>query len=347
VPATATPEEMGELSNDQKPFYLAQNDGFGPAQPADDYLHPLVNATVTDDSLTETQYFGVEVPEHNIHVNCYLWYHPNLHTVTGGVWAWQGTQRQLQCEIFDMRAWMHDRVLLENDLRHYRLDNGYGVAVLDPLKKHRITYADASRKNSLDLEATAVNPAIMFGDGKHFEQVMRIRGELLLRGKRYDVDCYNVRDRSWGKPRPEVSMSLPPVGWKTGVFGDDFSFNCTALDDYRLMPEWNGQFAVPEAQLLNGGWIYSDGEVCAITRCLKRTERDPVSLLPTRIAMTMTDSKQRQYQIKGEVLSASDWMAQPVLRWASVSVRWECNGRSAIGEEQEAQWGDFTRAFMR
>ena len=127
---------------EKQPFYLTRNESFGTALPADDYLHRAVNATVSDDSLTETQYFGLEIPEHQIHVN--------LHTVTGGIWAWQGQQLPLQCEIFAMRAWMHDRVL-DNDLHRYRLDNGYGVEVVEPLNKHRITYADPARKNSVEL----------------------------------------------------------------------------------------------------------------------------------------------------------------------------------------------------
>jgi hypothetical protein len=335
-----------KLSQERQPFYLAKNEGFGPVQPEDDYLHPAINATVADDSLTETQYFGLEIPEHQIHTTFYLWHHPNLHTVTGGVWAWQGTKLQLQCEIFEIHAWMHDRVL-DNDLHSYRLVNGYGAQVVEPLKKHRITYADPSRKNSVDLDVTAANPSIMFGDGRHFEQVMHVRGELVLRGKRYEVDSYNVRDRSWGKPRPEASMAMPPVGWMTAVFGDDFSFNCNAFDDHRLMPEWKGQFAIPEDKLLNAGWIYRDGEVVSITRCIKRTERDPKTLFPTRIEYDMTDSKQRNYHVIGKVLAASEWFVQPVLRWTSVSVEWQCGGRSAYGEMQEAQWGDFIRAFMR
>ena len=92
-------------------------------------------------------------------------------------------------------------------------------------------------------------------------------------------------------------MALPPVGWMTGVFGDDFAFNCTALEDHRLMPEWGGQFAVPEDKLLNGGWVYRDGEVRAVTRCIKRTQRDSVSLFPTHIEMEMTDSKRNSKTI--------------------------------------------------
>jgi hypothetical protein len=329
-----------------QPFYLTRNDSYGAVQPDDEYLHHAVNATVADDSLTETQYFGLEIPEHRIHVTCYLWHHVNLNTVTGGVWAFQGYQRQLQCEIFDIHAWMHNRVLAD-DLRRYRLPNGYGAEVIEPLTQHRLTYADPSRQNSVELEVTALNPAIMFADGRHFEQAMTVRGELMLQGTRYEVDCYNVRDRSWGKPRPEASMPMPPTGWMTAVFGEDFSFTCNAFDDYRLMPEWGGEFAIAEDKLLNGGWIYRDGEVVSVTRCIKRTERDPSTLFPTRIELEMTDATQETYHVTGTVLAASEWFVQPVLRWASVSVEWQCGNRVAFGEMQEAQWGDFTRAFMR
>ena len=154
-----------------------------------------------------------------------------------------------------------------------------------------------------------------------------------------------TRNESFGAALPADDYLHRAVN--ATVSDDDFSFNCTALDDHRLMPEWHSQFAVPEEKLLSGGWIYRDGEVNVITRCLKRTTRDPQSLLPTQIEMDITDSKRRDYHMTGKVLAASDWLVQPMLRWASVSIHWECEGRSAFGEAQEAQWGDFTRAFKR
>ena len=156
---------------------------------------------------------------------------------------------------------------------------------------------------------------------------------------------YLTRNESFGAALPADDYLHRAVN--ATVSDDDFSFNCTALDDHRLMPEWHSQFAVPEEKLLSGGWIYRDGEVNVITRCLKRTTRDPQSLLPTQIEMDITDSKRRDYHMTGKVLAASDWLVQPMLRWASVSIHWECEGRSAFGEAQEAQWGDFTRAFKR
>lgn len=44
----------------------------------------------------------------------------------------------------------------------------------------------------------------MWPGDEHFEQVMKTRGELELRGKRYAVDGHQVRGGSWGcQPRPE------------------------------------------------------------------------------------------------------------------------------------------------
>ena len=96
---------------------------------------------------------------------------------------------------------MSDTVL-KNNLHEFRFVNGYGVKILEPMKRFHMTYADLARQNSVDLIFEATLPIVMFGDGKHFEQTMKVRGELVLRGKRYDVDCFTVRDRSSGKASP-------------------------------------------------------------------------------------------------------------------------------------------------
>jgi hypothetical protein len=339
--------ELLQLPSDLQPFYLAENDSFGVAQPEDDLLHPAINAKVKDDSLTETQFFSMCVPDERVYAMGYLWHHPNLGMLTGGIWGWQGIKRQnLACEMFDIRAFMHNRAL-DGDLHAYRLDNGYGVQILEPLQRHRMTYVDTARNNAVDVEFTAVAPPVMFGNGKHFEQPMRVRGELTLRGKRYDVDCYTVRDRSWGKPRPEIGMSLPPMGWKTGVFGDDFAFNCNGFDDPGLVPEFASEFPLPGNQALKAGWIFRDGRVSRIVSCSKRTVRDPLTLFPVSCDWTATDEHGRGYHFKGTALASSDWSVQPNLRFVISSMRWECDGRVAYGELQEGQWTDFIHRFLK
>ncbi|MET0660308.1 MAG: hypothetical protein ABW110_19360, partial [Steroidobacteraceae bacterium] len=108
------------------PFYVERNHGITACVPADDFLHPAENAGVVGDSLTETQYFGANIPEERIQAFFYLHHHPNLKTVSGGAWVWQGIKPMpLSCEISDWLVYLSDS-LLSNDLRSFTLPNSYG-----------------------------------------------------------------------------------------------------------------------------------------------------------------------------------------------------------------------------
>lgn len=74
---------------------------------------------------------------------------------------------------------------------------------------------------------------------------LRARGELVLRGKSYEVDSYALRDRSWGQLRTEDQKAAPPMDWMNGVFDDDFCFGCTAFDDEGSDPDWKGILKIP------------------------------------------------------------------------------------------------------
>jgi hypothetical protein len=172
------------MSEHDQPFYVSQNSGFGSIEHRDELLHPDAGAGIADVSLTETQYLGFSIPEERIHALGYLWHHPNLRVVSGGIYVWRGFKTFMpQAELCDMRAFMSD-ALLSGDLHEYRLDNGYGVRIVEPLKRLQMSYADTARQNRIALEYEALAPPIMFGDGRHFEQSMRVRGEIVLRGRR-------------------------------------------------------------------------------------------------------------------------------------------------------------------
>ena len=160
-----------------KPFYVQQNRGIGSCVPEDDFLHPKDNEGLGQASLTETQYFGVSIPEHRIQGFFYFHHHPNLRTVSGGVWVWQGFKPlPLACEIADWRIYMSEDCVLDN-LRAFTLENGYSVTVVDPLERHRLRYADDARSNRVELEYEALAKPVRWLQGKHFDQAMRVRGE--------------------------------------------------------------------------------------------------------------------------------------------------------------------------
>jgi hypothetical protein len=328
---------------DDKPFFLTKNESLGIAEGKDDLLHPASFAGVTDDSATETQYFGFSVPEARIHALCYLWHRPNLGIVTGGVWVWQGIKPSgPHAEMMDIRTFMKDTVL-ENDLHEYRLVNGYGVKILEPMKKFHMTYSDEARGNHIDLIHEAISPAVMFGDGNHFEQGMKITGKLVLRGKEYEVNSTSVRDRSWGKPRPEYIMPVAPLSWCTAVFPDGTCLNANVSDQIEHQPELEGSsFGTPAKDSVNGGWIYKDGKVGRVVSAVKKVARAPGDFhLPAGIELTITDEFDRTMHMSGTLVASCPWET-----WANVDMsislmRWECDGMVTYGDCQEALWSDY------
>ncbi len=328
-------------------FMNAQASGFGPSSAADDLLHREVNSQVADPALTETQFLGFSVPEAGIHALNYLWVHPNLELLTGGVWAWQGVKpHQLAAELFDMRQFMTDEPIRKGDLADYELPMGYRVKVVQPLEKIHIAYDDPVRGNAFDVTLTAVMPPAMIASGKHFDQAMRTEGQLTLRGRRYPVDGYTVRDRSWGEVRPENPRPVPPLHWVTGVFSDDFAFHMMGLEDPSADPVWRAAFPDAEAMTgLNRGWIWRNGELTGLASTRLTTQWNLDTGYPAGHTLRITDTGGFELTLTGTITASCSWHA-----WSNVNMlislcRWEHDGRIAWGDSQVATWTDFVHCL--
>ncbi|MET0657575.1 MAG: hypothetical protein ABW110_05385 [Steroidobacteraceae bacterium] len=291
-------------------------------------------------ALTATQYFGFHVPDARIHALLYEWHHPNLGVISAGPMVWRGIKpSQLSCELYDYRAYMSDSALGAN-MEAYRLDNGYCVEVEGAGRSFRTTYEDPSRNNSYDVRHVPVTDRLWWPSGRQFEQVMRTTGEVVLRGKRYAIDGFHVRDRSWGELRMEEPFQSPPLGWTTGVFDEGFSFMVTASDDPELNPVWKGRYNIESKDTLKFGWMVVDGTPIAVARIRKLTTYDE-RRFPQTVTMELTDTRGRKFEIKGRVLADSPCLAWPNCLVHICCFRWECNGQVGHGDHQEAQWTDF------
>jgi hypothetical protein len=218
------------------------SNSFGTATPADEFYHGRNG--VEGDSLTETWYWTFAVPEAGINVHLYCWVHPNLEVVTSGLFAYRGLKRvNLASELFDVHSFLSIKVI-GGDGRDIRIPNGLRVRVIEALQHVHITFEDRARNTGIDVHMRAISDVIMRNNNKHFEQLMHCTGTMVLRGEHFDIDCYKIRDRSWGELRPEGNSHLPAYTWLTGAFGADLAFNMCAHDDPADDPRVAREFPV-------------------------------------------------------------------------------------------------------
>ncbi|HUZ11168.1 MAG TPA: hypothetical protein VMU76_13475 [Acidimicrobiales bacterium] len=164
---------------------------------------------------TETTWWSFNVPERRMGGWLYTQALAVQGTCNGGAWVWDGSDAGALYEVRHEGLPFPDR----GDLRKCEFPNGNTVEMLEPLMKYRTTYSDPG-----GFEADLVHEGIMpphshaigawpFWATRHFDQPMHVTGTIVLRGEEIPIDCYSVRDRSWG-PRPTGPVpedkKLPP-----------------------------------------------------------------------------------------------------------------------------------------
>lgn len=339
---------MMEMIVSESEAYFYQNFAaeFGRYDIRDENLHPEYVDSKPHFALTETQYFGFSVPEAEIHGFLYLWYHPHLKVVGAGPMVAKGIKNlSLACELIDYQSYLPEDQL-NGGLTGFKLSNGYSVEMLEPGRIFQVRYEDAPRGNLIDLRYTAVSDILMWPGDKHFEQVMKVEGQLKLRGQSYDVGGYNVRDRSWGEARLENSLPGPPIGWMTGVFDEKLAFNVTAFDHPDLEPLWKDDFAVDRAKLFKFGWLILDGERVAVQDARTKTVYDPETMMPTGCEAHVVDVAGREYHFSGQVTAGAPIHPFPNNRAPICLVRWEYEGRTGWGDLQQSQGNDFLMRYL-
>ncbi len=328
-------------------FYEAKSATFSEIGPSDEYLHPAARQYETGPELTETQFLGFNIPEHDIMAIGYLWHHPNLGVLSGGAWAWQGVKpSSLSCEMFDFLTYVDDSVLAD-DLHDVTLPNSYRSRVIEPLKRLRITYCDEAHGHAFDVEYEALAPPMVLDTGCHLEQPMRTRGWLELAGRRHEVDGHTVRDRSWGQLRHEGAVDMPPLSWTNGVFGPDLSFGVTAFDTEDRDPEWKGALTIPGGDPLRAGWICRDGQYSPVAAVSKRTYRNPVTLLPEKVDIELIADDGFRLELAGTITASTHWRTWHNMDTLVCLVRWESDGRITHGDFQDVLYQPYVSRFAQ
>lgn len=231
-------------------------------------------------------------------------------------------------------------------LRDYSLPNGLRVTAIDPLKHYRATY-EGIDDTRIELEFRALMPPYDMNDpamdpvagqriergwseafGGHFEITGRVTGELLVRGRRFSIDCIDTLDRSWG-PRQERDNAS--VIWLHGSFGERLTVHVLAAFD----PVRGAEFGP-----LVSGYVLEDGEVYGLTGVVGRSERQ--GMFPMSTIVRATDRRGKVFEMTGAAMNAAPWAPYPSVVYAQCLMRWNHAGSIGYGVQQDV----LSRAYL-
>lgn len=299
----------------------------------------------------ETQPIIFSVPEARILGNLYVTTRPNLGVALSTVGIAQGMCLTSQ-EMEFSDAQMH--LPCPDSFRKFDLENGLSMEVLDAPRTYRMTYAyKGGDECSADLTFRGLhepydcmdpdqNPLLAEEHGKsfdarlgdqwgnsgiggdfpngHYEMIGHITGELILRGKRYEVSCFEGNDHTWSR-RTEVSRRA--VCFLTAAFGEDYGIHLAVPMDIV-----NGDTVYEK---LRFGYVLEDGEVYGLVDA--RVEGTTTGMLPTGAAVEATDVRGKVHRFTGYAVAGHPFdNFNPSHICFQSLMRWECNGRVGHSE---------------
>lgn len=227
---------------------------------ADDYFHRVSDSFYE----TETFWFSFFVPERNLGGWIYTTVRQNAGVSGGGLWMWDHTATN---------AW--DIPFFENfsalkvpsvDGATIKSPTGAVISVVDPGMVYDLRYDDRDRVQveltfrGLETPVPLRSGAPPYPSASHYDQTGRVTGTVVLDGEPIDVDCYAMRDRSWG-PRTERGYTRVGYTWLAGPDTSLLTFSAptAATDD------------------IHSGYLRTGAKVRSLVSGHRKVRRDPTN----------------------------------------------------------------------
>jgi hypothetical protein len=319
----------------------------------------------------ETTWWSFNVPERKIggwlHATC----HTNRGTVTWRVYVWEPTGARPNELAYYRISPDIPMAPTDNDLRDITFPGGgFSVKMLEALMDYCISYADHDADFAVAFEHRGVHPPRRYTPGEppimfspHLDQLGHITGELVLRGERIPLDCYSVRDRTWGprggprksgaksNGRTDLDRVRDPHGprWRQierqrgrgriqyifGHSGPTTGFLAFARPQDGDASGWSP---------LNHGWLLKDGRFERLDKSASAMKnfRDPTTGWSSHMEVRLTDVTGRHMDAEGFTIShICEHDAG-----STALMRWEFNNEIGWGEDQDV-WNPKHFAEMR
>ncbi len=278
---------------------------------ADSEFHPR---DPEDLSWTETTFLAFVVPDEAIFGGVYVLARPNRGVVLSSISVAKGLCTQ-PYEIDFTDPQMH--LTCPESFTDYRLENGLSVASGGP-RDYRFRYDNILGACSFDLRFSgshepfdphdpAQNPLLEAEragapdrrrgsewENGHFEVKGHVTGSVELRGHRFEVDCYEGMDHSWG-PRPEVGTRS--VSWVSLNFGPDLLMHLAVPLRFE-----HGEVLYDPIRF---GYVADEGEVFGVVAA--EIEAARVDMMGVSNRVHVTDVRGKEWTFYGSAIAGYPW----------------------------------------
>ena len=288
-----------------------------------DVFHP---PTSDDPWWQETAWFTFVVPERRLTCYVYPWVKPNQGILGGGVMVWDDRGR----DPWDVVHWDYQWTYpypTPGDLRDITFPTGISMRCVEPMQTYRVTYEHP--RCSIDVTFEAILPAHVLGPeddtsgtfSGHVDQQGHVTGTITIDGERIDVDCFAMRDRSWGPRVPTPGLHI----------GYDLCAEAAVRVRGVLATGRSGGAHRRELRL-----PLARRRAVAVAFGEPGARRDGV--WPRRVVVRAVDAAGRSFEAVGDVRNHMGFQNLPSMMNVVGLVRWEYEGSDGAAT---VGWGEF------
>lgn len=270
---------------------------------------------------TETVWFGAWIPEAAITIYFYNWFRPVLGIYGGGCLVWDA-KGYLPWDAPVYRYDVNAPITSPVDLRDMSLPGGNWLKSVETGLVYDMGYEspgvrlDMRFTGLLPAEETSAHGTSAFFAG-HIDQPGHYTGTLELDGKRWNIDCHGIRDRSWG---PRIIGDDIRLGYCHGQSAD-FAFLAYSKPGGEQEPVFKG-------------YVMQDGIKSMVKEGHRRVCYHGGEL--RWIEVQLLDELGRSVEIRGRPINRFVYLPYANLVCWLFLMEWEGPTGVLYGEEQDA-----------